>query len=59
MLTLLRILPTQKKRGLTAHNRKVSAIVLDNGVEYFVLSLDWIQIRAVSSVYAVFPIEMI
>ena len=42
MLTLLRILPAQKKRGLTAHNRKVSAIVLDNGMEYFVFSLDWI-----------------
>ena len=40
MLTLLRILPAQKKRGLTAHNRKVSAIVLDNGVEYFVPGLD-------------------
>ena len=42
MLTLLRILPAQKKRGLPSHNRKVSAIVLDNGVEYFVFSLDWI-----------------
>ena len=40
MLTLLRILPAQKKRGLTAHNRKVSAIVLDNGVECFVPGLD-------------------
>ena len=40
MPTLLRILPTQKKRGLPAHNRKVSAIVLDNGVEYFVPGLD-------------------